>query len=109
VERREKRKVVTTIVEKEVPVEIICDGCHKMLDGVNVGRGDGFKNHDEMYYHVTRHHEDWGNDSYESYEYSDYCPKCLHQALDEYMKDLSFTKHMEIECRFPEIKGGLGQ
>jgi hypothetical protein len=57
-----------------------CDVCGKEIKSEN-----SFK---KPYWSLTTHHNDWGNDSIESYEYYDVCSKdCLKQKFDEYVED----------------------
>lgn len=53
--------------------QMFCDVCEK-----EITKGVG-------YYEVTTHHNDWGNDSIDSYDYSDVCSvECLKKKFDEY-------------------------
>jgi len=71
-----------TVVTKEVLKQVKCDGCKKLLHVVKVGDRSYFDR--IRYYHVATHHNDWGNDSVDSWEYADYCFDCLEKALTEY-------------------------
>lgn len=76
-----------TVVEEVVDhAERICDHCKKPITS--------------HYWHVEAHHNDWGNDSIDSFLYFDYCsPDCLREALNDYIceTDNPFnTEHFEI-------------
>lgn len=79
-----------TVTERVlVKRELICDICkQKILHGVG-------------YWEVTTHHNDWGNDSCESYEHFDVCSvECLKSKFDEYCDDSSSdynTWQIEVE------------
>lgn len=73
-----KRKYETkthTITENVIVEEWhICDVCQKKIET-------------NSYWELTTHHNDWGNDSYESYEYFDVCSKeCLRKKFEEYIE-----------------------
>jgi hypothetical protein len=78
-----KKKVVE---EKKTLDLVTCDVCKKVI-------------HDkELFFRVSTSHSDWGNDSFESLEHEDICSeKCLREKVEEYIKDKSDTKHIDIE------------
>lgn len=50
------------------------------------------------FWKLTTHHNDWGNDSIESYEYFDICSAdCLREKFNEYVKD-SDSKYPNTMC-----------
>lgn len=53
------------------------------------------------YYEITTHHNDWGNDSIDSYEHFDACsPDCAFKLWEEYIHDSAGTwrlKCIEVE------------
>lgn len=59
------------IDEKEVATSMSCDCCGKEING--------------HYFTVFTGHNDWGNDSPDSFESSDYCSvECLTKAFNNY-------------------------
>lgn len=74
--KREYETKTHTVTEKVLVKEIrYCDVCKKEIT-VN------------SYWELTTHHNDWGNDSIESYEYFDVCSKdCMRKKFEEYLKD----------------------
>lgn len=88
---------------KEVPVSATCDVCNKELSpvyysfyGQNDRKEDAYN-----FYQITTSHNDWGNDSIDSYEYFiACCPDCALKFMEKYLKEnfkLGNTKHIEIE------------
>lgn len=69
--------------------DMFCDICGKQIKS-----GNG-------YWHVQTHHNDWGNDSVESFEYFDVCSvECLKQKFDEYCDESNGkynSKSIEVE------------
>lgn len=65
-----------TVTEKVLVKETrYCDVCRQEIQS-------------NSYWELTTHHNDWGNDSIESYEYFDVCSeKCLREKFDEYVKN----------------------
>ena len=55
----ENKTLVTRVVSQKV-----CDGCQK---------GVSEKEYDESWYSFSASHNEWGNDSVESFEYHDVC------------------------------------
>jgi hypothetical protein len=43
-------------------------------------------------YNLSWHHNGWGNDSRDSYEYRDICPECLLRFLKEAAGDLKYEE-----------------
>ena len=66
---------------------MICDVCAKEIKG--------------EYYEIRIGHNDWGNDSCDSYEYKDICSSsCLNKEIEKYIKrsnDGLNTEFIEIE------------
>lgn len=78
------RKEETTLT-REVLQSIVCDECQKEIE-----RG-------KKYYEVTTHHDNWGNDSIESYEYLEFCCfKCLERNMKEYYDEPENTSVYEV-------------
>ena len=77
-----------------VKCEIICDVCKKEIQ-----RGAG-------YWEVATHHNDWGEDSWESYKNFDVCSvECLKSKFDEYCNESNSvynTYQIEVEHRVVE-------
>lgn len=79
-------KTTERIVKAERIVGIKCDICKKEITG--------------KYWQLTTHHNDWGNDSIDSYKHSDICSrKCINKALDDYFNNCedSCTQCFELE------------
>ena len=49
------------------------------------------------YYCVKTHHDDWGNDSWESFESFHICPECINQFVADYLKRDQRTGCIDIE------------
>ena len=74
-ERRYEIKTHTVTETLVVEEWRVCDICQKKIES-------------DSYWKLTTHHNDWGNDSHESYEYFDVCSKkCLAEKFEEYLKD----------------------
>lgn len=74
------------IKEEKILKEIICDKCSKIINQKNI------------YYEVTTHHCQWGNDSIDSYKQFEFCNKnCLLQHLINYLEDAENTFQYDIE------------
>ena len=88
---KEKFELKEHVVTERVLVErkLICDIC-----GKEIKNGNG-------YWEVETHHNDWGNDSVESYEHFDVCSiECLKKKFDEYCDDSNYdynTRQIEVE------------
>lgn len=78
-----ERKEITTTRLEEVPIAGKCDICGNDLLPVDKDKlPSHFRDRDRSiydYYRITTHHHDWGNDSIESYKYTDCC--CIECAL----------------------------
>ena len=83
------------IVIRDCIVGKKCDVCGKDIPPTVTSR----KCYD--YYEVTTHHNDWGNDSVDSYDYFDACsPDCAHKLWEEYIRNSAGTRNtmcFEIE------------
>lgn len=82
-------KTIETITKIDKLAGIKCDICKKEITG--------------KYWQLTTHHDDWGNDSIESYSHYDLCSKeCINKALDDYINDCedSCTQCFELEQDF---------
>ena len=101
----EKKEVVHTAY-KEVPISGVCDICGKELLPVDKSKLDQCYRGDRNiydYYRITTHHHDWGNDSVDSYEYTDCCcVDCALMFIQKYWKDCTKGKPwptLELEMR----------
>ena len=69
--------------------EIVCDVCKKEIQ------------HDDGYWEVTTYHNDWGEDSWESYKNFDVCSvECLKSKFEEYCNESNSkynTCQIEVE------------
>lgn len=82
-------KNIEKIIITEKLVGIKCDICGKEITG--------------KFWRLTTHHNDWGNDSIDSYEYFDLCSReCINRALDNYIDDceISNTQCFKLEQDF---------
>lgn len=75
--KKEYETKTHTVTEKVLVKETrYCDVC-----GNEIASNDS-------YWELTTHHNDWGNDSIESYEYFDVCSQnCMRKKFEEYLKD----------------------
>ena len=85
--KREYIEVTHTVTETIVAKEIRhCDVCNGVIEN------------GEQYWELTTHHNDWGNDSCESYEHFDVCSEvCLREKFDEYIRE-SATNDYNSKC-----------
>lgn len=84
-----KYKTTEKIAKIDILADIKCDICKKEITG--------------KFWHLTKHHNDWGNDSIDSYEHFDLCSReCINKALDDYINDCeeSNTQCFELEQDF---------
>lgn len=74
--KKEYETKTHTVTEKVLVKETrYCDVCKKEIAT-------------NSFWKLTTHHNDWGNDSIESYEYFDVCSAdCLREKFDEYVKN----------------------
>lgn len=81
--KKEYETKTHTVTEKVLVKQTrYCDVCDKEI-----------KNN-KSYWHLTTH-EDWGNDSIDSYEYFDICSEnCMREKFEEYLKDSSYYSGM---------------
>lgn len=82
-------KTTEKMIETKTIAGIKCDICKKEITG--------------KYWQLTTHHDDWGNDSVDSYSHSDLCSReCINKALDNYIEDCedSITQCFELEQDF---------
>lgn len=82
-----KRNYKTKMVETDIveSTEIICDRCDTVIAHYTED-GSVYKSHFDDYFVITLGHHDWGNDSIESIEEHDFCPKCIDKVFEEYKK-----------------------
>lgn len=87
------RKEHKTKVLKEVEITdsevIICDCCKKVIfDKDNIDEFIKGRYNKIKYYEVSTGHNDWGNDSIDSFENYDLCSdECLGKKIDEFLKE----------------------
>lgn len=80
-------------VTDETLRSVICDNCKKEIEIKHSSYRTG-----GVYYEVTTHHNDWGNDSRESFEYFDFCSyECLAKHQEQYFKNARGSEQYEIE------------
>ena len=79
-------KAKKILVTRDCVVGKKCDVCGKEIPPTRIPHKYGEPVYD--YYKVTRHHNDWGNDSVDSYEHYDACsPECASAYMREYLED----------------------
>lgn len=72
---------VTRVYHQAVPVSGKCDECGKELTQNGSGLYD--------YYRLSTSHNNWGNDSCDSYKYYDFCCiDCMLKFVDEFWSGL---------------------
>lgn len=77
-------KIITEPRKISYVVGIRCDRC-----------GNDIKE-SEVYYNVVTHHNDWGNDSIDSYEDFDLCSDCYLPFTENYFKKATGTEEINI-------------
>lgn len=92
-----ERKEQTITQVTDVLIARKCDICGKMIEKVeHRGWGDLYN-----YFLITTHHNDWGNDSIDSYEYYDACcPDCVIKFTEKYVREAQEgpnSKEIEIK------------
>ena len=93
--RKYKRKEIKKY--EEIENETICDICKKQILGEEDYK-TSFRTKMSHFYEITTHHNDWGNDSVDSYEYFDACcEECLFKFLKEYFDGTDATLCCEIK------------
>lgn len=93
--RKYKKKEITKIEETEIG--ITCDMCKKEILNEEDYKSE-FRTKMSHYYEITTHHNDWENDSIDSYEYRDICSEnCLFNFLKDYYDGTDGTLCCEIE------------
>ena len=81
---------------ESVVVGKTCDVCSKDIPPTS----REFPRTMHPYYRISTHHNDWGNDSVDSYEYFHACsPACAMKFTEEYLKDFDkqHSRCIEIE------------
>ena len=77
---------------------IKCDICHNELRVPYSKDGQCTRPYPQ-YFKVTTGHNDWGNDSIESYEYFDVCSsECLRKKFEEYVEDSGDDRYPNTMC-----------
>lgn len=75
---------------KRIAEKVTCDVCGKIIADK--------KNRWAGYWTLTTGHNDWGNDSCESYEDFDLCSKdCVQEKLNEYFDNCKHSNTQEFE------------
>ena len=79
---------IHTVTEKVLVKETrYCDICKKEIES------------NKSYWKLTTHHNDWGNDSIDSYEYFDVCSKeCMRNKFEEYLEDSGDERYSNTMC-----------
>ena len=88
------KEKINLIVKTTKPIteKVICDVCGKTIADRN--------NRDAEYWTLTTGHNDWGNDSCDSYEDFDLCSKdCVKEKLNKYFDDCERSHTQEFALR----------
>ncbi len=76
-----------------------CDICKKKVEG---------KERPKDWHHFEHHHEQWGNDSGDSYDWFDVCsPKCYFAQLEKSLKEMDEYYTAKIDDKSPEFVKSL--
>ena len=82
---------------KKIENGVICDVCNKKIREEEDYKS-AYRTKMSHFYEVTTHHNDWGNDSIDSYEYKDICSEeCLITFLKKYFNGEDATLCCDIE------------
>lgn len=74
---------------QEVLVSVVCDECKKVHECNEVPND---------WIEFSSHHDEWGNDSVDSYKYYLACsPQCYKEQFKKAVKDLSSRKFAEVQ------------
>jgi hypothetical protein len=96
--REYKEKEIKQI--EEVENGIICDICKKKIKEEEDYKSR-YRTKMSHFYEVTTHHNDWGNDSVDSYRDYDFCNEdCLFEFLKKYFDGKDGT----LQCDIVEVK-----
>lgn len=77
-----EKQEIMTVTNKQIGV--VCDMCDSDIKGV--------------YYEITTHHNDWGNDSCDSYNHFEFCSlECMRKHMDDYFKNAIGSEQYDIE------------
>ena len=74
---------------------IRCDICEHLIPPVP----DKVSKKYPKYFEVSTHHNDWGNDSGDSFEHFDICPNCIDKFVSDYLKEADTTQEIDIETK----------
>lgn len=74
---------------------IKCDICDKVIPA---SRWNNQK--ESKYFEVCTHHNQWGNDSIDSFNDYDICPDCIDKFVTDYIAKAGDTYNIEVECTF---------
>ena len=86
-----KKKINKTVkTTKQITEKVTCDVCGETIADKN--------NRYAEYWTLVTGHNDWGNDSCESYEDFDLCSKdCVQEKLNEYFDNCKYSNTQEFE------------
>ena len=92
-----ERKEVTHVEVEDVLIGRKCDICGKEILPLKEAYKGQYN-----YFTIATHHNDWGNDSVDSWEYKDACcPDCVMTFTESYILKAydRFTNSKEIEIK----------
>lgn len=85
----EVKEIKQVIKIESVTVARICDVCGKIHEG---------KYTPDEWHTFNHHHNEWGNDSIDSYEYHEVCsPNCYWTKFKECVEDLKGYKNAKVD------------
>lgn len=84
--KKEIKKKVMKEVEEVIRTDIVCDVCKKTILSKDTEPIHFCDEKLVSYYEVMTGHNDWGNDSCDSYENSDICTDCIGKYFEQYIK-----------------------
>lgn len=83
--------------KEETEIGIVCDICKKIITDEK-DYESSYRTRMSHYYEVETHHNDWGNDSIDSYNDKDICSEeCLFNFLKKYFNGEDATLCCNIE------------
>lgn len=103
-----EQKEIVRKYYNQVPVSGVCDVCGSELKPIDESKCPPLYKDKDIYdyYRITTYHHDWGNDSIDSYKYTDCCcldcaMKFIHKYWDGCTRKSPWpTKEMEMKHEY---------